>query len=55
VKGEEPNGRYQLLGEAAAIQILGKALEDAHTADNFRETMKVIFSEVRGAAIRTMQ
>ena len=55
VKGEEANGQYQLLGEAAAIQILGKAIEDPHAADNFRETMKVIFSEVRGAAIRIMQ
>jgi len=55
VKGEETNGRYQLLGEAAAIQILGQAIDDSHAADNFRETIKVIFSEVRGAAIRTMQ
>lgn len=55
VNGEQANGRYQLLGEAAAIQILGKTIEDSHTADNFRETMKVIFSEVSGAAIRTIQ
>ena len=55
VKEEESNGRYQLLGEAAAIQILGKAIDDSHAANNFRETMKVIFSEVRVAAIRTMQ
>jgi hypothetical protein len=55
VKGEEKNGRYRLLGEAAAIQILGKTIEDSHAADNFRETMKVIFSEVREAALRTMQ
>jgi hypothetical protein len=54
VKGEEKNGRYTLLGQAAAIQILGKSIEDPQTADNFRETMKVIFSEVSDSALRTM-
>jgi hypothetical protein len=54
VRGEEKNGRYALLGEAAALQILGKSLEDSQTADNFRETMKVIFSEVSGSALRTV-
>jgi hypothetical protein len=54
VKGEEKNGPSTLLGQAAAIQILGKSIEDAQTADNFRETMKVIFSEVSDSALRTM-
>jgi len=55
VQGEDKNGSYRLLGEAAAIQILGKAIDDSQTSDNFRETMKVIFWEVRDAAIKTMQ
>ena len=54
VAGEEQKSSYKLLGEAAAIQILGKPLEDPQTADNFRETIKVIFTEVREAAIKTM-
>ncbi|HEY3197677.1 MAG TPA: hypothetical protein VGJ57_06655 [Nitrospirales bacterium] len=54
VKGEGKTGRYTLLGEAAAIQILGKSIDDSQTADNFRETMKVIFSEVSDSAFRTM-
>jgi len=54
VRGEEKNGRYTLLAEAAALQILGKSLEDSQTADNFRETMKVIFSEVSDSALRTV-
>jgi hypothetical protein len=55
VRGEEKNSPYRLLGDAAAIQILGKGIEDSQTSDNFRETMKVIFLEVRDAAIKTMQ
>jgi len=54
VRGEDKNGRYALLGEAAALQILGKSLEDSQTADNFRETMRVIFSEVSDSALRTV-
>ncbi len=45
---------YRLLGEAAALQILGKPLTDTHDADNFRETVKVIFTEVREATIKVM-
>ena len=45
---------YRLLGEAAALQILGKPLTDPHDADNFRETIKVIFTEVREAAIKVL-
>ena len=55
VRGEDKNGSYRLLGEAAALQILGKGIEDAQTSDNFRETMKVIFLEVRETAIKTVQ
>jgi hypothetical protein len=55
VRGEDKNSSYRLLGEAAAIQILGKGIEDSQTSDNFRETMKVIFGEVRDTAIKTMQ
>ncbi len=47
--------RYQRLGEAAAIQILGKPTEDPQTVDMFRETIKVIFTEVREAVIKVMQ
>jgi hypothetical protein len=54
IEGEEKTGPYKLLGEAAAIQILGTPIEDPLTADNFRETIKVIFTEVRAAAIKTM-
>ena len=54
-KGEDDKGPHRLLGEAAAIQILGKPIEDRHAADNFRETMKVILTEVREAAIRVMR
>lgn len=46
--------RYTRLGEAAAIQILGKPIENPQTADIFRETIKVIFTEVREAAIKVM-
>lgn len=46
---------YVRLGEAAAIQILGKPIEDSQTADLFRETIKVIFTEVREAAIKVMR
>jgi hypothetical protein len=55
VKGETKNGRYELLGEAAALQILGKPLEDPQTADLFRETIKVIFTEVRDTAVKTLR
>ncbi len=34
--------------------MLGKPLTDPHDADNFRETIKVIFTEVREAAIKVM-
>jgi len=46
---------YKRLGEATALQILGKPVEDAQTADIFRETIKVIFTEVREAAIKVMR
>lgn len=46
---------YKRLGEAAAIQILGKPIEDPQAADIFRETIKVIFTEVREAAIKVMR
>ncbi len=46
---------YKRLGEAAAIQILGKPVEDPQAADVFRETIKVIFTEVREAAIKVMR
>jgi hypothetical protein len=55
VRGEQKNSPYRVLGEAAAIQILGKDIEDSQTSDNFRETMKVIFLEVRATAIKTVQ
>jgi hypothetical protein len=55
ILGEGKNSPYRLLGEAAAIQILGKAITDPHTADNFRETMRVIFTEVQDAAMKVMQ
>ena len=45
---------YTRLGEAAALQILGHPIEDPQTADLFRETIKVIFTEVREAAIKVM-
>lgn len=54
-RGEDKNSPYKLLGEAAAIQILGNPIEDSQTSDNFRETMKVMFTEVRDTAIKTMQ
>lgn len=46
---------YKRLGEAAAIQILGKPIEDPQAADTFRETVKVIFTEVREAAIKVIR
>jgi hypothetical protein len=46
---------YKRLGEAAAIQILGKPVEEPQAADVFRETIKVIFTEVREAAIKVMR
>ena len=46
---------YTRLGEAAAIQILGKPIEDPQAADIFRETIKVIFTEVREAAIKVLR
>jgi hypothetical protein len=55
VKGKDKNSRLSMLGEAAAIQILGKPIEDSSTRDNFRETMKVIFTEVKQAAIKILQ
>ena len=54
IKGEDSSGPYKLLGEAAAIQILGTSIEDPHKADNFRETIKVIFTEVIDAARKVM-
>jgi len=58
IEGEDTNKPYKtpyrLLGEAAALQIAGKPLPDPHDADNFRETIKVIFTEVREAAIKIM-
>ena len=58
IEGEDTNKPYKtpyrLLGEAAALQMLGKPLTDPHDADNFRETIKVIFTEVREAAIKIM-
>jgi hypothetical protein len=47
--------RYTRLGEAAAIQILGRPIEDPQAADIFRETIKVIFTEVREAAIKVLR
>ena len=46
---------YKRLGEAAAIQLLGKPIEDPQAADIFRETIKVIFTEVREAAVKVMR
>jgi len=58
IEGEDTNKPYKtpyrLLGEAAALQILGKPLTDPHDADNFRESIKVIFTEMREAAIKVM-
>ena len=58
LEGEDTNKPYKtpfkLLGEAAALQILGKPLADPHDADNFREAIKVIVTEVREAAIKIM-
>lgn len=58
IEGEDTNKPYKtpyrLLGEAAALQILGNPLTDPHDADNFRETIKVIFTEVREATIKIM-
>src|SRR6266852_3015968 len=58
-EGEDTNKPYKtpyrLLGEAAVLQILGNPLTDPHDADNFRETIKVIFTEVREAAIMSFQ
>ena len=55
IKDEDKNGSHTLLGEAAALQILGRRIEDPHLADNFRETIKVILTEVRNAAMKVMQ
>jgi hypothetical protein len=55
LKGEEASGPHKLLAEAAAIQILGRSIEDPHTAENFRETIKVIFTEVKEAAMKVMR
>jgi hypothetical protein len=55
IKGETKNGPYTLLGQAAALQILGDPIEDPARADLFRETIKVIFTEVRDAAIKVVQ
>ena len=58
LEGEDTNKPYKtpyrLLGEAAALQILGHPFADPHDADNFRETIKVIFTEVREATIKIM-
>ena len=45
---------YAKLGDAAALQILGAPIDDPQAADIFRETVKVIFTEVREAAIKVM-
>lgn len=55
IKGEDSKGAHRLLGEAAALQILAKPIEDPPTADNFRETIKVIFTEVKEAATKVMR
>ena len=55
VRGEDNKGPHTLLGQAAALQILGKPLEDPQIADNFRETIKVIFTEVKDAAMKVMR
>jgi hypothetical protein len=55
VKDEGKDGPHRVLGEAAAIQLLGRPIEDPHLADNFRETIKVIFMEVRDAAAKVMR
>ncbi|TAL09267.1 MAG: hypothetical protein EPO02_10605 [Nitrospirae bacterium] len=55
VEGENAATPYKRLGEAAAIQILGKPIEDPRTADMFRETIKVIFTEVREAAVKVIR
>jgi hypothetical protein len=47
--------QFKRLGEAAAIQIWSKPMEDPQTADLFRETIKVIFTEVREAAIKVLR
>ena len=58
LEGEDTNKPYKtpyrLLGEAAALQILGQPFTDPHDVDNFRETIKVIFTEVREATIKIM-
>jgi len=54
VEGEDKTSAYRRLGEAAAIQLLGGPIEDRLTFDNFRETIKVIFMEVRDAAIKVL-
>jgi hypothetical protein len=54
VKDEAKDGPFRLLGEAAAIQVLGRPIEEPPLADNFRETIKVIFMEVRDAAAKVM-
>jgi len=46
---------YKRLGEAAAIQILGKPIEAPQTADAFRETIKVIFTEVQEATLKVLR
>jgi hypothetical protein len=59
IEGEDAthpyNTPYMRLGEAAAIQILGKPIEDPQAADIFRETIKVIFTEVREAAVKVIR
>ena len=54
VKDEGKEGSYRLLGQAAAIQLLGQPMEDPQLGDNFRETIKVIFTEVRDATVKVM-
>ena len=55
IKDEAMDGPYRVLGEAAAIQLLGRPIEAPPLADNFRETIRVIFSEVRSAATKVMR
>jgi hypothetical protein len=55
IKGEAKNGPCTLLGQAAALQILGEPIEDPASADLFRETIKVIFMEVRDAAVKVIR
>ncbi len=58
IEGEDESSSsptaFARLGQAAALQILGKAIDAPQDADMFRETIKVIFTEVREAAMKVM-